>query len=130
MMKKFIVLIGVIGILGMASPALASNECETTGHPAGTSSLGIDYIGCGGGDPMNQGMPWGSTGYNTPQIKAGVTVTDEAGITDTCPTWYRAGCFDLSKTDYYRTQMRTIARNLQSSGWISQFPKMMGWLSR
>lgn len=64
-------------------------------------------------------MQWGLTGYETPHMLAGATVTDEHGVSYTCPSWFRNtgnpstdGCMDLTHTDYYRHQMNVLAQQL------------------
>ncbi len=131
-MKKFIFLFAVAFMfVGVGSVSANTEACTTDAHPAGTSFGGIDYVACnGGGDPMKVTMVWGLIGYDTPQVKGGVTVTDETGIQDTCPSWFARGCFDLTRTEYYRNQMRATEKDLQAKGWISVFPHMVAWLSR
>lgn len=58
----------------------------------------------GGGIPTLITMPWGLTGGETPIIAPGVSVTDPWGRILTCPQWFPpAGCYDITKTAYYRT---------------------------
>lgn len=72
---------------------------------------------CEGSDPMAIVQAWGLTGHQTPMVRTGATVTDDAGMSDTCPTWYNVmGCFDLTHTNYYENQMRDIAQQTSKSG--------------
>ncbi len=71
----------------------------------------------GNGDPLAVTQVWGLTGHQTPHIQSGATIVDEGGIVDTCPAWYgMMGCFDLSRTDYYRNQMKELGRQLRALG--------------
>lgn len=75
-----------------------------------------------GANTMNMTQAWGLLGYETPAVKSGVDVVDEGGVKDTCYSWYPQGCFDLTKTDYYRNQMIEIARQHKVLGWyVTQF---------
>jgi hypothetical protein len=97
----------VVGFASTASAAVCG-ELDANGV----------LIQCGNGDPRNVMQPWGLTGHQTPTIAAGAVVVDEAGNVDTCPAWYgKMGCSDISRTDYYRNQMRNLAKQLQSRGF-------------
>jgi hypothetical protein len=90
-MKKtlFSVLLTVAVISGPGA-ALASTDC----------SLGQ----CGNGNPAAISMPWGLTGGETPIVKPGTSFKDERGVSFECPWWFPAGCYDITKTQYYRIQ--------------------------
>lgn len=103
-MKKILFALAfAIVFAGSASTTFAATDCS------------VDP--CGNGDPMAVGMPWGLTGHQTPVVKPGATITDEAGYVDTCPFWYPAGCFDLTKTEYYRKAQIETARQLLALGY-------------
>lgn len=130
-MKKVIFLIALMFFVAGIQTTFASTACATNSNAAGTSSDGVDYIACGGGDPMKVTMPWGTTGYDTAQMKSGVTVTDEGGVPSTCPEWFgQRGCFDLTKTEYYRSRMRALVADLTTKGFISAFPSLQGWVGK
>lgn len=59
---------------------------------------------CGNGNPAAISMPWGLTGGETPIVKSGTTFKDERGVSFECPWWFPAGCYDITKTQYYRMQ--------------------------
>ena len=73
----------------------------------------------GNGDHMLVTNVWGLTGYETPKVSVGATVIDEAGNADVCPAWYpkHMGCFDITRTDYYRNAMIETVRQIQSYGF-------------
>lgn len=101
------VLFSSLAILGGAAPTEAATTC-TILNPCPSN-----------GDPMKIGMQWGLTGEQTPQVKAGVFVIDEAGNADQCPSWYgRMGCFDITRTQYYRDSMIETARQLKELGFV------------
>lgn len=54
----------------------------------------------GSTDPNAIGQVWGMNGYTTPKVRFGQVVTDEFGFTSLCNDFW--GCFDISRTDYYR----------------------------
>ena len=110
-MKKIIFLFAFLGLI-VANHAFAS--ATTTSN----------------GDPMRVTQPWGLTGYATPIIGSGLSVTDEAGVSDICPKWYPRGCFSLVNTEYYRNQMISLAKDLfQTYGADSYriFPQYSSW---
>lgn len=72
-------------------PAIASADCSITNCDNGP-------------DPMSLSMSWGLTGYQTPVIPSGSSVTDRFGNTYLCPAWFPAGCFDLTNTAWYLSQ--------------------------
>lgn len=83
------------------------------------------------GDPMLVVNAWGLNGYQTPIIAVGAVIADEGGITTTCPSWYpKFGCFDLTRTEYYRNQMRETARQISQLGVANQFGQMSYWLNQ
>lgn len=135
-MKKIAIIVATLAFLGMATVASASTftppvntgECGANIYDQSTSTpIVIGTVMCGNGDPMLVSMPWGLTGHQTPQIVSGTTVSDTHGVESTCPAWYGImGCFDLTSTDYYKNQMRELARQLLAlGGWN---PIFNGWV--
>lgn len=101
-MKKTLLMLAVlIGVTFSGATAYAS----TTTDPVGN------------GDPMQIGMPWGLTGWETPRVPAGAIVIDEAGNADKCPDWFRMGCFDITRTQYYRDAMIETVRQIREYGF-------------
>lgn len=103
------------------------------GDPIFDASLPPVQIGtemCGNGDPMKNVNSWGLSGYDTPQIKRGQTVTDEAGFKDTCPDWFNLGmgtCFNIFGTEHYRNGMKATAQQAKTQGVLSQFKGLTYW---
>lgn len=83
----------------------------------------------GGPIPTEISMPWGLKGGETPTVKAGTVVTDEHGIAYDCPIIFVSfQCYDLTRTDYYRNQMRELGRQLIANGRAPFFPSLKGWI--
>lgn len=55
---------------------------------------------CGNNNPDNVTQVWGLTGHQTPKVVYGMSVTDEWNYTEECTYFW--GCFDISRTQYYR----------------------------
>lgn len=136
-MKKLGIILATVSLLGMASvvsavsftPPTNTGKCGANIYDQSTSTpIVIGTVICGNGDPMKVGMPWGLTGYQTPQIASGTTVSDRHNVQSTCPAWYGImGCFNLTATDYYENQMRELARQLVAlGGWN---PIFNGWVN-
>lgn len=67
-------------------------------------------------------------GQKLPVVSSGQTVTDEAGVTEVCPTWYgMQSCVSLVKTPAYRANMINIAKTIISAKQESAFPRFLGW---
>lgn len=120
---KFIVAIIIaFGFVGSASAQLVGSSSNVTNIATSTATTSTPVIittskPLGNGDPLAVTQAWGLTGYQTPKTAPGTIVTDEGGIQDTCPAWYGwGGCFDLTRTDYYRNQMRELGRQLRAQG--------------
>lgn len=108
-MKKFIILSAfVLLAVGFKAEAAAT----TTGN----------------GDPNAVYQAWGLSGYQTPVIKSGVTVTDVGGLKVTCENFMSHGCFNLVGTESYRNNMLSIARTLIATNQVSRFPSFYGWV--
>lgn len=111
-MKKFIFAVALL-----ASTATFANAAEcSTQNP------------CGNGDPSAVMNSWGLTGAQTPRVAPGAVIVDEGGVKDVCPTWYIAGCSDITKTEYYRNNMKELARQLVKAGIANQFPQFVYWV--
>lgn len=83
----------------------------------------------GGGIPSLLTMPWGLTGGETPTITPGTAVEDEYGVPLSCPAWFPpTGCYDNTRTEYYRNNMRILARQLLASGAMD-FGIYTGWVN-
>lgn len=90
----------VVIVLGLLAPIAASAAVDCTANPGACS---------GGTIPTLLTMPWGLTGGETPTIAPGTSITDGYGHTFTCPWWFPpAGCYDITKTAYYRTTVLGI----------------------
>ena len=79
------------------------------------------------GDPLKVEQPWKLTGYQTPSVLKGAVVTDKTGIKDTCN--YSQGCFDVTGTEWYKNQMKHIARELIRLNRVKYFPIFTGWVN-
>ncbi len=118
-MKKILLSLAIVSMFAVISPALASASTQACGNPS-DSTADTTYITCGNGMPIpNQG----------PVIRMGQSVTDEGGITY-APCDLFGGCVDLTHTDVYRNQMRTIVAQLTANGFLSQFPMLKGWIGK
>lgn len=121
-MKNIIIAVAVlVGVAGFVQSASALS-CEPGA---------VDFVVCGNGDPMQVGMAWGLMGFQTPQIQSGETIVDEGNVKDVCPAWYgKMGCFDINKTDYYRTRMIDTGRQIKTNGLAGQFTQFTYWINR
>lgn len=138
MKKNIIVVVAIFSFFAIAS----KTHAITCGNPAlnhpvqfvfdGVSTTTIPAVentSCEGTNPLLVMQVWGLRGIDTPKIKGGESVTDEFGVSDTCPRWYPVGCSDLTHTDFYRNEMRSTARALIANGFASQFPVFAGWIA-
>lgn len=116
-MKKALFILAAVVILGTVSHAYAA-DCSIAGECPSN------------GDPQAVVQAWGLTGAATPKVAAGTVITDAAGLTDKCPTWYFQGCFNLTSTSYYQNQMRALVKELTSKGILNQFPQLQGWIGK
>lgn len=91
-------------------------------NPDGTCSLVQ-----GNGNPATVSQAWGLTGAQSTVVPAGATITDEFGFSVQCGRF--DACIDLTRTDYYRNQMRDLARSLIATGQAGRFPMFSGWIS-
>ena len=68
----------------------------------------VDITPRGNQDPMAVTQSWGLTGYETPRVAIGTTVTDRYGFSATCDAWIPKylGCFDISNTEEYLAGIR------------------------
>lgn len=126
-MNKLIIAIAAVAVFTGFQVAEANTTCDPS-----KVDLVTTLVQCNGNDPMMVTMPWGLTGAQTPILKAGETVTDEAGVTDICPKWYFTNCFDISRTDYYRNYMRNLAKQLLANGTLTHYERFQyqNWLTR
>lgn len=87
-----------------AGPFTGTNNltAEISSTTAGViaSATGSFGTNCGNTDPNNVTQVWGLTGHQTPKVVYGMSVTDEWNYTDECTYFW--GCFDISRTQYYR----------------------------
>lgn len=93
----------------------------------------------GGVDPNTVTQIWGLTGYQTPHVAVGVSITDEHGIVDVCPSWYPhsgplGSCQDTSHTEYYHAKMNVTAKQIiafkgTKAAAIVAFPTFTGWIN-
>ncbi len=139
MNKIIITSFAIVGLFAFANPTFAS-QCGDPSLNHGVITVtdpitlevstipAVDNVACGNGSPENIIRPWGKNS-DVPHMKAGETVTDEVGISYTCPEFIRV-CLDITHTEYYRIQMRTIVSQLQTSGFLSQFPQIQGWVGK
>lgn len=97
-----------------------SLDCDTgifTDAAGGTSTMSTSRCN-GGGNPAIITEAWGLTAQATPVVSSGATIKDEGGVSYTCPFWFTiSGCYDLTHTDYYRTQMTTLGSQLKAMGY-------------
>lgn len=120
-MKKIVFALAVVALFAghTASAHIVINP-ET--------GLEVPHLHPENGNPMLLTMPWGLTGEKTPLVAPGTVVKDESGFEDLCPSWFpRNGCFNITGTEYYRTRMIDMAKQLVSIGKINQFPQFAYW---
>lgn len=104
-------------------PAL--NRPETV-LPSGEVLPAINNVRCDGTNPENVASAWG-TNSSVPSMTSGQLAIDEGGIKSICPMFI-SRCVDITHTNYYRTQMKELGRQLKSLGvtgglfsyWINQ----------
>lgn len=139
-MKYILSVILALGFsTGIASASVCGNNyrAEMVTDPVtlviSTVQVFDHYMGCDTIDPMKVVQAWGLDGYNTPKAKAGETIVDKMGLTDTCPKWYMKStygdfaCFNLTSTKYYEDKMISTAKQiLQNGGTYRGFG---GWLA-
>lgn len=82
---------------------------------------------CGNGNPELVVNGFGVTNSQVPHVAPGASVSDAAGITDTCPIWYKMGCLDIFGTEVYKNQARFLAKQLQERGFA--LGKYVYWLN-
>jgi len=98
-MKNLFGILAVVTLLAVASPVLA-DEATTT------EAVYVAPIRHGNGDPKQVMNVWGLTGYQTPWVASGTTVTDTFNIKATCPFYFNVmGCSNLSTVKYYVNKM-------------------------
>lgn len=107
-MKKFIILFSLVAIFGFSHVSFADTRC---GDPA-LSDANTTFTTCGGGSPSLITNEWSSA----PIVSPGSIMTDESGIVISCPFWFSAGCYDLTKTTWYRNRMISLGSQLKSMG--------------
>lgn len=115
------------GVLGSGTHTLSAQVGSLS------DSKTIFIQGLDNGDPMKVGMPWGLTGEQTPVVKAGAKITDEAGTIDTCPAFFTQGCFNIVKTNYYHESRLNVAKDLVKNYGkataIRVFPSFAYWVN-
>jgi hypothetical protein len=91
----------------------------------------------GAADPNLMTQAWGLTGYQTPNVAQGATVTDAHGYSEVCPSWYPkqalGACQDITGTLYYQSRMNAGAQFLISffgsrTAATKVAPSMAGWI--
>lgn len=114
-MKSYLISLAIVASLLVPSAFAFAQQASSTPQ--------------GNGDPMNIGMPWGLTGYQTPLFSQGKSVTDKGGMVLSCP--FFQGCFDLTQTPYYNTAMVSTVEQLKALGYTSATvaSQWSGWLS-
>jgi hypothetical protein len=145
-MKKLFTILAVVMFMGIWQVSFADCGNPTLNHPGSpaqtivtvdpitlitstTTIPAVDAVNnssCDGINPMLVYQPWGLTGFNTPQISAGTSVTDEGGVVLDCPKWETNGCQDITKTDYYRNYMLATGSDIKAKGWY--FPQFAYWI--
>lgn len=74
-----------------------------------------------------------SSTQNLPTFRAGAKITDEHGVSDSCPSFYFMGCVDYTRTAQYRSYMNNVAKQLigytgSKVGAKFAFPVFSGWI--
>lgn len=98
-MKKLLAVLPLLAVAFLVAPSLASADVVQCGQVDPATNLVRD---CGNGNPGLIGMPWGLTGDQTPKFTSGTSVPDGYGHVLSCPWFFPAGCYDISKTQYFR----------------------------
>lgn len=116
---------------GIAHALTASNadgssiDCSTgilTSISGATSTASAaSFPGCtpNNGSPMFVEQPWGLTTAQSQSLifSSGSSVSDAAGITFLCPSFYGIyGCYNLTGLDYWKSQARVLAKETNGSG--------------
>jgi len=86
-----------------------------------------DVLKPSNGNPQLVSQVWGLNGLSTPVVSKGSVISDEAGFKTICIEIQ--GCFDLTKTSWYRNSMKSLAQTLKTNGFIVQFPQFAYWLN-
>lgn len=95
--------VSVVVALGFMVPVAAFGLVDCSVTPTDPTCV------AGNGSPLTISMPWGLTGGETPTFAPGTSVKDAYGNTVTCPWWFPpTGCYDITKTAYYRTAVLGI----------------------
>lgn len=102
-MKHILIALAFVGVLFISSNVSAA----TCGQDAP----------CSNGNPGAVTMQWGYSGDLTPKVPAGGSTIDAAGHREACPFWFTAGCYDITKTEYYRAQQIATAKSLKVLGF-------------
>jgi hypothetical protein len=110
-------------IFGFASTASAAigTACGDT-HP-----ISGNIVQCGNGSPEMVTNGYGVMNSQVPHVQPGQTVRDAAGIEGMCPAWFTNYCVDIFGTEKYKNDARSLAKQLQSSGFT--LGKYVYWLS-
>lgn len=100
-----------LSMLAVASAAFADVDCSVT--PTAPSCIYQN------GDPSAVTNAWGLSGYQTPHIAAGTSITDGFGLVSYCPAFYLnpfnpgQDCMDISHTPYYIAGMEAAGFTLK-----------------
>ncbi len=128
-MKKLIITAIMVSVMGgFAGVSQAAITCVNPDH-AIWNDLNNAIVDCIPASQWQKGMAEAATRNDKklPYVAPGKSVTDEGGISDTCPNWYQMGCVDITKTEKYRQDMISIAKQLIATNQISKFPRFAGW---
>ena len=108
-MKKLLITLGV----GLAMTGVSFAQDLVCGHNLSTDPITLvvtdTVLNCANGNPADVSLSWGLTGLQTPVVASGATVTDERGVQSVCAVWMRMNCYDVTRTDWYRTQYRAMS---------------------
>lgn len=128
MTKKIVVL--AIVMMALAAGMGPTGAWAATDVPfhCGLQSDNVTFIPCEGPNPENVSRPWG-TNSSVPRVAAGTISSDEFGLSYPCPVGTMQGCSDLTRTDYYREQMMSLARQIIGLGAAWEFPALKGWFA-
>lgn len=110
-MKKIAsIVLGIALIVPVAASAASCGEIDPI-----TNTV----VQCGNGSPETVVNGYGVKNGDVQRLAPGQTVADAAGITSTCPVWFSAqmGCVNIFGTEVYKGQARSLARQLQASGF-------------
>ncbi len=115
-MKKYI-------ILSILSLALVSNSAFAK----------INMIDSKTGASLGsvESETWKNVDVTLPVVKGGEVVVDEGQLVSTCPNWFpKDSCFDISRTQLYRTSMVHVGSDLIVNKMANQFPKFAYWVNK